>query len=192
MLSVGMKIAALTLIRQTGQIRHGRNLVNVWLCQCSCGRTLDVDQESLVKGMIPACKTCRRGPCVICGKEIDNDEWSVKRNTCSDECYRENRRVRGRLSLANRVARDPEFHKKHYQAALTRDSEHNKKRYQRKLERLAKLPEHERLNILRKMAQQSNDWAKRRRQWLKENDPLGYEQFLLIRRAYYRKWYGQE
>jgi hypothetical protein len=192
MLSAGMSISALTLLRSVGQVRHGRNSVNVWLCQCDCGRTLEADQNSLLKGQIPACKTCRRGPCIICGKPIENDEWSVKRNTCSEECFKENKRRKGRVSYAKRAARDPEFHSKHYQAALNRDPGHNKKRYQRKLERLAKLPEHERLNILRKMAQQSNYWAKCRRQWLKENDPQGYEQFLLIRRAYYRKWNGRE
>jgi hypothetical protein len=192
MLSVGMKIAALTLIRQTGQVRHGRNLVNVWLCRCDCGRTLTADQNALVKMQIPACKTCRRGPCVICSKDIENDEWSVKRNTCSDECFKENRRRKERLNLVKRAAQDPELHRRHYQAALTRDPEHNKKRYQRKLEKLAQLPDNERLAILKKEWQKSNEWAKRRRQWLKDNDPQGYEQFLLIRRAYYRKWNGRE
>lgn len=182
-----LRIGALTLLRVCGRVQHGRNYVNIWLCQCDCERTFEIDQNSLNKGRVLACKVCRRGPCVICGQAIDNDTYSVKRNTCSDYCYKENRRQRQRESLKRRTERDPEFHKKHYQAALVRDPELNKKRYQRKLERLNAMSPTERQSVLQREYQQCNDWTTRRRAWLKAHDRNGYEQFLQIRRAAYRR-----
>jgi hypothetical protein len=85
----GYRFHALTVIAQVGIVKHGRNIVKMWACVCICGNELEVDQSSLVKGQKPACKTCRRGPCVICAAPIENDEWGVKRTTCSDVCQHE-------------------------------------------------------------------------------------------------------
>jgi hypothetical protein len=85
----GYRFHTLTVIAQVGIVKHGRNIVKMWACVCICGNELEVDQSSLVKGQKPACKTCRRGPCVICAAPIENDEWGVKRTTCSDVCQHE-------------------------------------------------------------------------------------------------------
>lgn len=172
------RFGQLTAYLVVGTVRHGRNNVNIWECQCDCGRIINVDQNSLFKLAVPACKVCRRGPCVVCGSDITNEEYSLKRNTCSDECWRENRRIKQRASYKIRASKDPDFHKKHYQAALARDPDHNKKRYQKKLEKLKAMSEEDRRAFLDKEYKICNEWTKAKRAFLRENDPVGYEAFL--------------
>jgi hypothetical protein len=183
----GYKIGALTAHNIVGRVYHGRNSVNVWLCQCDCSRMLEIDQNSLLKGIVLACKVCRRGPCVVCDKDITNDEYSVKRNTCSDDCYKENRRRRSRESYRRRADADPYFNRKHYQSALARDPDHNKKRYRRLLKRIALMPDIERKAFLKKQYDASNTWTVNKRTFLKLCDPFGYEIFLERCRSNYRR-----
>ncbi|MER2494413.1 hypothetical protein [Catenovulum sediminis] len=188
----GYRTGALTAYRVVGHVLHGRNRVNIWLCQCDCSRMIKLTQTDLLKGIIPACKVCRRGPCVVCGEDITNEDYGVKRNTCSDDCFKQNRRNKQNIALQKRAAADPEFHKKHYQAALQRDPEHNKKRYQRKLEKLNKMTPGERQAFLHKEYKASNKWNAAKRAFLKENDPIGYEAYLKKCREAHNKHYKQK
>ncbi|SMF80667.1 hypothetical protein [Pseudobacteriovorax antillogorgiicola] len=174
----GDTYSSLTLIREVGSVKHGRNNVKVWLCQCTCGRQLDVNQASLVKGEVPACKVCRRGPCVICGSEIENESFSVKRNTCSEECRKEQARRKSLKAYSKKVLKAPAHNREIYQRRLENDPAHNKERYARMKEREKDLSQEARDAIRTKRNRDSNNW---RRLWLeeiKEKDPKKYQEWL--------------
>lgn len=96
MVEPGDQYSKLTVVSLVSTVKHGRNNVKKWRCRCECGRELEVDQGSLVKGCVPACKVCRRGPCVICGAKITDESFGVKRTTCSEICRKELLRRRSR------------------------------------------------------------------------------------------------
>ena len=172
----------ITPIRKVGIVKHGRNNVAIWLCRCGCGNILEVDQGSLTKGIVAACKTCRRGPCVICGAKITNEEYSVKRNTCSDICRAEQVKQKHRRFYSNCVEKDKDYNKKRWAHRLEKDFNLNKKRYQSYKERLLKLPTHERDKTIKKLNHMANMW---RRNWIKRAKvecPEAYHQFIEKRR----------
>ncbi|MCF6442852.1 hypothetical protein L1077_25855 [Pseudoalteromonas luteoviolacea] len=185
----GCKFHALTVLHLAGTVKHGRNNVKVWLCECVCGKTLDVDQASLLKGQKPACKTCRRGPCVICGAPIDNDDWGVKRNTCSDVCQKEQRRQNGRRSYYKLIELDPDHNKKRHKARQAADPLYEKKRYQLRLKRLNALPEKQRQAVIQKQNEYTNLWRSNYVKRLKAEDYPAYLKYRSAMNAYFRQWY---
>ena len=173
----GLRFNALTVVRMVGKVQHGRNMVKVWSCVCICGNELEVDQASLKKGQVPACKTCRRGPCVICSKPITNPNYAVKRNTCSDVCRKEQIRAKHRRRYHKQIELDPEHNKKRYQERLAKDPDMNKKRYQRWLKRLYAMPPTIRQEIINKQNEYSQIWQSNYVKDLKANHPEDYQQY---------------
>lgn len=91
----------------------------IWLCHCrKCGR-----DEEITQGLIPyttylakknklarySCTICMRGPCEICGKEIENDTYV---GVCSEACYLERRRQNFRNYHYRQLEEDPDYWKK--------------------------------------------------------------------------------
>ncbi len=187
----GKKMWSLTVIRQSGVVQHGRNKVKIWHCRCVCGNVLDVDQAALVKGQKPACKTCRRGPCVICGSPIENDDWGVKRTTCSAECQREQLKAKHKRRYYKLIERDPEHNKKVYRHRKNLDPDHNKKRYQRRMALLNAMPEKARREIIQKQNEYTTLWRSKYVKDLKANDPEAYQKYRAACNAYFRRWYKQ-
>lgn len=185
----GCKFHALTVLYLAGTVRHGRNNVKVWHCRCICGNTLEVDQAALVKGQKPACKTCRRGPCVICGSPIENDEWGVKRNTCSAECRHEQTKAKNRRQYYRLIERNPDHNKERHRARSLRDPDYEKKRYQLRLKRLNAMPEKERQALIQKQNEYTTLWRSKYVKKLKMEDPEGYKRYRSSMNAYFRQWY---
>lgn len=184
---INQKFEALTVIKQSGLVKHGRNNVKIWLCQCDCGETLEVDQNSLVKGIVPACKICRRGKCVICGGKITDPSFSVKRNTCSEMCRKEQQRRRHRKRYAKLTANDPNYNKIRYRLRLDNIPDYNKVRYLSFKKRLLHMNEEQASALISKMTRQSNEWRKKWRIQTKQLNPEEYERFLARARRRYRK-----
>jgi predicted nucleic acid-binding Zn ribbon protein len=187
----GYKFHALTVLHLVGTVKHGRNNVKIWLCECVCGKTLEVDQASLIKGQKPACKTCRRGPCVICGAPIENDDWGVKRNTCSDKCQHDQTKARHRKRYYKLIELDPDHNKKRHKARQLADPLYEKKRYQLRLKRLNALPEKQRQALIKKQNEYTNLWRSAYVKKLKIEDPEAYIRYRKAANAYYRRWYRE-
>ncbi|MCS6259862.1 hypothetical protein G3479_11450 [Shewanella baltica] len=185
----GRSFNALRVIRCVGRVQHGRNAVKVWLCRCLCGNTLEVDQASLVKGLVPACKTCRRGPCVICGAPIINDDWGVKRTTCSDLCQREQLKAKHKRRYYKLIALNPEHNKQRHSARRAADPLYEQKRYQLRLKRLIALPVTQRQLIIKKQNEYSNVWRSAYVKKLKETDYNAYLTYRKTVNAYFINWY---
>lgn len=185
----GYRFHALRVLRLVGRVQHGRNLVKVWLCECLCSKTLEVDQGSLVKGLKPACKTCRRGPCVICAAPIENDDWGVKRNTCSAVCQREQLKAKHLRRYYKLIALNPEHNKERHQARKLADPLFEKKRYQLRLVRLNKLPEIQRQALIQKQNEYTNLWRSSYVKKLKRTDYQAYLYYRAAANAYFRRWY---
>ena len=181
------KFNALTVIRLVGTVKHGRNNVKVWLCCCDCGRTLEVDQASLLKGHVPACKVCRRGPCVICGSDITDESFSVKRNTCSEACKKEQLRRRHLKRYNKLVSENPNHNKERYQERLAANPNIGKEKYTKKKERESKLSEEEVALIKAKENKASTESRSKWREKTKAEDPEVYEEFLQRARRSQRK-----
>ena len=181
--------SALRVIRCVGRVQHGRNAVKVWLCRCICGNTLEVDQGSLVKGLVPACKTCRRGPCVICGAPIVNDDWGVKRTTCSELCQREQLKAKHKRRYYKLIALNPEHNKQRHSARRLADPLYEQKRYQLRLKRLRALPADQQQHIIQKQNEYSNVWRSAYVKKLKESDYKAYISYRKTVNAYFRNWY---
>ncbi|WP_299011324.1 hypothetical protein [uncultured Shewanella sp.] len=145
----------------------------------------------MLKGQKPACKTCRRGPCVICGAPIDNDDWSVKRNTCSDVCQHEQLKARHRRHYYTLIERDPEHNKKRHKDRQLADPLYEKKRYQRRMVRLNALPEVQRQAIIQKQNEYTRLWRSNYVKQLKETDYSQYLKYRAAMNAYFRRWYKQ-
>ncbi|MFT7054098.1 MAG: hypothetical protein ACJAU1_001656 [Psychromonas sp.] len=187
----GSKFHALTVVRQVGSVKHGRNNVKVWACVCICGNELEVDQNSLVKGLKPACKTCRRGPCVICCAPVANDDWGVKRNTCSDDCQREQTSARHSKYYYHLIEKDPDHNKKRHSARQLADPNYEHKRYQNRLKRLDALPEIDRQAVIQKQNEYTNLWRSGYINNLKLNDVDAYKRYRKAANAYFRRWYTE-
>ncbi len=185
----GCKFNSLTVIRQTGRVLHGRNYVKIWLCACICGNELKVDQGALVKGQKPACKTCRRGPCVICGAPIENDEWGVKRSTCSEACQRKQTNNKHSRRYYRLIANNPDHNKEHHRARSLADPLYEQKRYRRRLARLNRLPEEPRQSVIKKQNEYVNLWKSNYVKNLKLNDHEKYLRYRAGVNAYFRRWY---
>lgn len=185
----GRHFNALTVIRLVGKVTHGRNQVKVWLCECLCSKTLKADQGSLVKGLKPACKTCRRGPCVICAAPIDNDDWGVKRNTCSAECQREQLKAKHLRRYYKLIKNNPDHNKERHQSRKLADPLFEKKRYQLRLDRLNKLPENQRQALIQKQNEYTNLWRSSYVTKLKITDFQAYLRYRAAANAYFRRWY---
>jgi len=84
---------------------YGGKPCNFWLCHCECGRKEVIPQSKLISHKRRECAVCQRGPCVVCGKPIENDRPNS--TTCSEECHQEHRRRSDNLSKAKAYARDP-------------------------------------------------------------------------------------
>lgn len=184
---INEKFNALTVIRQSGTVKHGRNNVKVWLCRCDCGETLEVDQNSLKKGTVPACKICRRGPCVICGSKITDPTFSVKRNTCSEACRKEQKRRSGRKRYAKLTNEDPDHNKNRYKQRLDANPDFNKIKYQRKKLRFNTLDNDQKAVINKKNSAYTTAWRKRWLEMVKSDSPEKYEHHLKMARRTYRK-----
>lgn len=189
---INQKFNALTVIRQSGVVKHGRNNVKVWLCRCDCGETLEVDQASLKKGIVPACKICRRGLCVICGSKITDESFSVKRNTCSEACKKEQIKRKHRKRYAKDVRENPAHNKERYQQRLESNPDLNKVKYQKFKSKLDNLDSEYRAVITRKMTSVSNNWRKKWREKVKDESPEEYELFLKRARRSYRKYQAKK
>lgn len=187
----GQKFGWLTVVRLVGKVQHGRNMVKMWSCVCGCGNELEVDQASLKKGQVPACKTCRRGPCVVCFEPITNESYSVKRNTCSDECHHEKIKEKSRRRYYKLIELDPEHNKKRHRQRVLADPDYNKKRYQRRMEKFKKLPEKIQQKIIKKQNEYSRAWKSDYIKHLKKTDPEGYRVYRARRNYYFRNWYKQ-
>lgn len=180
---------SLHVLRCVGRVQHGRNAVKVWLCRCICGNTLEVDQGSLVKGQVPACKTCRRGPCVICGAPIVNDEWGVKRTTCSDICQHDQTKARHKRHYYKLIELNPDHNKQQHHARRAADPLYEQKRYQLRLKRLSALPAHQQQIITQKQNEYSRVWRSAYVKKLKESDYKAYLSYRKAVNAYFRNWY---
>jgi len=187
----GYRFNALRVVRLVGFVQHGRNRVKVYSCVCLCGNMLDVDQGALVKGQKPACKTCRRGPCVICGAPIDNDDWGVKRNTCSDKCQHDQTKAKHRKRYYKLIELNPDHNKERHKARKLSDPLYEQKRYQRRLERLNALPDVQRQAIIQKQNEYSNLWRSTYVAQLKTTDHDSYLRYRAAMNAYFRQWYRQ-
>ena len=139
----GQRFGQLYVHSLKGLVTHGRNRIKVWACVCDCGEKLTCRHDDLRKGIIPACDICRRGPCTVCGKAITNKAYSVKRNTCSDECANKQRRARDRKRYYKIIKENPEHNKVKHVERITKDPDYNKKRYKRKIALRCMLPEPE-------------------------------------------------
>lgn len=191
---IGQTLGQLTVIRQAGEVVHGRNKVKVWLCQCSCDRKtlLEVDQTSLKKGLVAACNVCRRGPCVICGSPITDERYSVKRNTCSDACKKEQTKRRHRKRYQKLTDENPGHNKERYAERIQQDPGLNKRHYQAKQARIKKLPDDVQQVARQRAFDTSNDWRSRWREESKRNDPEAYRAFVLARRRAQHKHYQKK
>jgi predicted nucleic acid-binding Zn ribbon protein len=187
----GYRFHALTVVTQVGIVKHGRNNVKIWACVCICGNELEVDQGSLVKGQKPACKTCRRGPCVICGVPIENDEWGVKRTTCTDLCQREQLKAKHKRRYYKLISLDPDHNKKRHRARQLADPDYEKKRYQLRLKRLNALPESLRQAAIQKQSEYTNLWRSDYVKNLKTTDVEAYKTYRKAANAYFRRWYKE-
>ena len=187
----GYRFHALTVTTQVGIVKHGRNNVKIWACVCICGNELEVDQSSLVKGQKPACKTCRRGPCVICGAPIENDDWGVKRTTCSDYCQGEQLKAKHKRRYYKLLSLNPEHNKKRHKARQLADPDYEKKRYQRRLTRLNALPNIERQAAIQKQNEYTNLWRSDYVKNLKATDVEAYIRYRKSANAYFRRWYKE-
>jgi hypothetical protein len=187
----GCRFHALTVVAQVGTVKHGRNNVKLWACTCICGNELVVDQAALVKGQKPACKPCRRGPCVICGRRIENEDWGVKRNTCSDSCQREQLKAKAKRRYYKLIKLDPEHNKKRHRARQLADPNYEKKRYQLRLKRLNALPEKERKAAIQKQNEYHKFWRTNYVKNLKANDYDAYIKYRKAANAYFRRWYKE-
>jgi len=180
---------SLRVLRCVGRVQHGRNAVKVWLCRCLCGNTLEVDQAALVKCRVPACKTCRRGPCVICGAPIVNDEYGVNRTTCSSACQHEQTKARHKRSYYKLIELNPDHNKQRHNARKLADPLYEQKRYQLRLKRLHALPAHQQQLIIQKQNEYSNIWRATYVKKLKESDYKAYLAYRNTVNAYFRNWY---
>lgn len=185
----GLIFGKLCVHSLVGLVTHGRNKIKVWLCVCDCGRKIKCRQDDLRKGIIPACRVCRRGPCVICGSAITNELYGVKRNTCSDLCQELQTKAKHKKSYRTLMEREPNYNRERYFNRILKDPDFNKKRYARKLMQRAKLPESERDRLNKAEYQQSNDWRKRWTKAVKNNAPQRYESFRAKNNARYKRWY---
>jgi predicted nucleic acid-binding Zn ribbon protein len=185
----GCKFHALRVVRLVGHVKHGRNFVKVWQCQCLCGNTLDVDQSALTKGQKPACKTCRRGPCVICSAPIKNDDWGVKRNTCSDECQHQQIKAKHKRRYYKLIELNPNHNKQRHKKRQLADQLYEKKRYQMRIKRLNALPQKQRQALIQKQNEYSKLWRSNYVKKLKGAEPYKYLQYRSAMNAYFRRWY---
>ena len=186
------KFGSLTALSVCGRVKHGPNYVKAWTCKCDCGRTLEVTQDQLLKGQVLACKVCRRGPCVICGADITDESFGVKRQTCSEACKKEQARRRARKRYAKLTREDPEHNKKRWKQRTTEDPEYNKKRYQRTQELINNKSPEEKKIIQAKANKASSEW---RSNWVikaKESNPEAYEEFRVRTRRSGRKHYAKK
>ncbi|BCE02931.1 hypothetical protein [Marinicellulosiphila megalodicopiae] len=188
----GEHFGNLTVIKNVALVKHGRNNVKIWLCKCACGNTVEIDQTSLKKGLILACKTCRRGPCVICGGKINDDSFSVKRNTCSEICRKQQINNKHLKRYIKQVADDPDHNKKRYQQRLESDENYNKHRYEKKLERISKLSQKEQKLIKSKENKATSEWRSKYVQNLKETDPVKYAKYIERSRRALRMHYQRK
>lgn len=178
---INQKFNALTVVKQSGIVKHGRNNIKVWLCRCDCGELLEVDQTSLKKGIVPACKICRRGKCVICGGKITDPSFSVKRNTCSEACRKEQKRRKDRKYYAKLVSENPDYNKEYHQRR-SENPDYNKNRYRNFRKRLDELSLEQRQAFMRKSNNYSTAWRKNWLERMKVENPGLYNQFLNKRR----------
>lgn len=185
----GCKFNALTVVRLVGTVKHGRNNVKVWSCACICGNELEVDQCSLVKGLKPACKDCRRGPCVICGAPVISDDWGVKRNTCSSFCQSEQNKAKHLRRYYKLIKLNPNHNKERHKARKLANPNYEINRYQLRLNRLNALSENERQAIIQKQNEYSNLWKSAYIKNLKATDIEAYERHRKATNAYFRRWY---
>lgn len=189
---VCQRFGKLTVTKLAGTVKHGRNNINVWLCRCDCGNTLEVDQNSLRKGQVPACKTCRRAPCIVCGGEITNESYSVLRKTCSEECKKEHLRNKSLKRYKKLTFENPDHNKERWQIKKQKNPNLCQQRYQRELELRANKPIEVQQLEKQKRNKASIEWRKKWRQRVKETDPEAYRDFLLRNRRSGRKSYGKK
>lgn len=186
MADTGDRFGSLTVVSLIGYKMHSRNRIKNWLCKCDCGRTAKADQNSLTKGLISACKVCRRGPCVICGSPITNESYAIKRNTCGDFCRNEQKKRKDRKTYAKKMLSDPDTEKKRYHSRLKEDPLLNKKKYAAHQEKLKNMGEDEQKIIIDRANKQTNKWRKSWLHRLKKEDTEAYQEFLKKSRRSYR------
>jgi hypothetical protein len=117
----GRVFGDLEVIRKVGRDESIKTVSHswIWLCHCrKCGR-----DEEITQGLIPytpnlakksklaryACTICMRGPCEICGAEIEDGTYV---GVCSESCYLERRRKNFRNYHYRQLEEDPDYWKK--------------------------------------------------------------------------------
>lgn len=188
----GQRFGQLYVHSLIGLVQHGRNKIKVWLCVCDCSEKLKCRQDDLKKGIVQSCNVCRRGPCVICGKAITDKTYSVKRNTCSDECKKEQRRCGHRKRYRTLFESDPNHNKNRYTDRIAKDPYYNKKRYSRKIILRRRLPKIEQQRRKEVESKQCNEWRKRWIEVTKNNDPEKYEAYRVKANKNFRSCYKRK
>lgn len=138
----------LTVIRLTGISPKAVKDAHIWLCHCNrCGRNEEIRQSLLPhtpslarkSNTRTACTVCTRGPCAICGGEIEADTY---KGVCSEACFLERRRANDRAFHSRKAAADPSYYRKQNQAKQARieadpvkSQQHRDKERQRSKER---------------------------------------------------------
>ena len=101
----GTVFGRLTVLERLGRENYGVRSGFVYRCRCECGAVVDVHAVPLKRGAIDACDTCRfTRTCASCGRKFYSRQY---RETCSDACRADRKRMFDRAQYYKRSAQDP-------------------------------------------------------------------------------------